>query len=88
MSLAVWRSPVPVWPGRSGAKQPVQLRCYSSVTPGHEFVQPCDFVIRDLGEGPCEPGLGIDLVELGGLKPFCNMLGCNDVLIIRVRYFQ
>ena len=28
------------------------------------------------------------LVELGGLKPFCNMLGCNDVKIIQVRYFK
>ena len=35
-----------------------------------------------------DAGQVFKLVELGGLKPFCNMLGCNDVLIIRVRYFQ
>ena len=26
------------------------------------------------------------LVELGGLKPLCNMLSCNDVKIIQVHF--
>mgnify|MGYP001370200899 CR=1 FL=1 len=62
------RYPVPVWSGRSGGLSSVQLRCYCCVTPGHEFVQTSDLMLCDLGEDPCEPGLGIDTVELGGLN--------------------
>ena len=40
------------------------LRCRGSVTPEEEFVETCDLMISDLGEDPCEPGLGIDVVEL------------------------
>ena len=36
--------------------------------PREELIQTCDFVVGDLGEDPCEPGLGIDTVELGGLN--------------------
>lgn len=32
-----------------------------------EFVDACDIVVGDLGENLCEPGLRIDVVELGGL---------------------
>ena len=42
------------------------LRCYGSVTPGEEFVEACDLVVGDLGQDPCEPGLRIDVVALGG----------------------
>ena len=36
--------------------------------PREELIQTCDFVVGDLGKDPCEPGLGIDTVELGGLN--------------------
>jgi hypothetical protein len=59
-------STVPVRPTRPVAFDGCQLRCLGSVTPRHEFVDTVDFVIGDLGENPCEPGLGINVVELGG----------------------
>ena len=43
------------------------LRCLSSVTPGEELVEACDFMVDDLGKNPCEPGLRIDVIELCGL---------------------
>ena len=67
----------------------VQLRCYCSVTPREELVQTSDFVVGDLGEDPCEPSLGIDTVELGGLNQgigdgcgFAAALGANKEKIL------
>ena len=57
---------VPVLSGRSDADWLTLLRCYCSVTPSEDFVQTCGFVVCDLGEDPCAPGLGIDVFELGG----------------------
>ena len=43
------------------------LRSMLSVTPGQQFVEPCDFVIGDTAKDIGEPGLWIDAVELGCL---------------------
>ena len=42
------------------------LRCLSSVTPRQALVEACDLVVGDLREDPCQPGLGIDVIEFGG----------------------
>ncbi len=42
------------------------LRRVSSVTPGQELVEACDFVVDDLDKDPSEPDLWIDVVQLGG----------------------
>ena len=44
----------------------MELGCYFSVTPWHEFVETCDFVVGDLCEDPIEPCLGIDDIKFGG----------------------
>ncbi len=42
------------------------LRSVLSVTPRHEFIQLCDLVVGDAAKNVSEPGLRIDVVELGG----------------------
>lgn len=44
----------------------LELRCFGSVTPGHQLVEPSDLVIGDSAKHPRQPSLGIDVVQLGG----------------------
>ena len=56
---------VSVRQARSGATNGSTLRSALSVTPRHEFVQLCDFVVCDAGQRVCKPGLRINAVEFG-----------------------
>ena len=46
---------------------PVLRSVSLSVRPGHEVFKVCDLGVGDVGEDNGEPGLRIDIVELGGL---------------------
>ena len=46
---------------------PVLRSVSLSVRPGHEVFKVGDLGVGDVGEDICEPGLRIDIVELGGL---------------------
>ena len=46
----------------------VQAASLGEVIPWQQFVNPVGFVIGYTAEGICEPGLGIDAIELGGLN--------------------
>ncbi|MEM9911614.1 MAG: hypothetical protein AAF922_12610 [Pseudomonadota bacterium] len=59
MSVTVWSSPL----ARDCCSR---LRRESNITPRHEFVDPRDHVICDLGGDSIEPGLKFYAVELGG----------------------
>ena len=45
-----------------------RLRCRSSVTPGHQLVEPCDLLLGDAAEDVGESGLWIDAIQLRGLE--------------------
>ncbi|GFE63118.1 hypothetical protein KIN_01920 [Litoreibacter roseus] len=37
------------------------------MTLGEELVEACNLVVCDLAKDPCQPGLRVDVFELGGL---------------------
>jgi hypothetical protein len=59
--------PVPSGEGALALSDGCQLRCHSSVMPGHQLVQPSDLVARDATESVGEPCLRINAVQLCGL---------------------
>ena len=63
--ISTWVTVQPTRP--TDDAEPVLRSVSLSVRPGHEVFKVGNLCIRDVGEDICEPGLRIDIVELGGL---------------------
>jgi hypothetical protein len=65
------------------------VSAYSSfIVPGQQLINPVDFMVSDMGEDICQPGLGIDVVEFGGFHEgeddgcgFAAALGAHEHVV-------
>ncbi len=64
---------------------PLLYSALPSIDPGHELAEASDFMVGDAGEHVCEPGFGIDSVEL---RRFDQAIGEGSRLAAPVPLFE